>query len=556
MRDDRNVYVRCRVVRARLRIRGRTSGRARANGTRKRGKENRGEVRSLQHHESWKSGRQDTLVPRLPCRNEPAHAVPSCTRIFEGMNFTLFGIEVEIELSFWLSCLLLGYFSFGTPKGSTGLWLYGMWTVVVLVSVLVHELGHALAIKRHRIQPEITLHFMGGKTTWRALLPIGRLDHVIISLAGPFAGFALAGVAYAVDYFLLLPARGSVPPIAWMTIKSFEDVNVWWGIFNLIPVLPLDGGHVLEHALGPRRTRMSATISLIVGFAAAAYFFQRHSTWAAYIMAMGAFQSLRILLSGGFEVEAADIRPRAPIAQPEAPITAEILSLLRRARQAVGDDDLPKARLICNELLERDPDGDNAPPPNAKREVYEILAWAALSADDVDDASAKLDEAKQLGDVDAALIGAVHFAKREMNDARKVLEAARTRGDERKEVVGPLIQILIEQGEVARAAAIAYDIVDSLSEDDARKMAQLAFDNAAFDWSARLYETVFERQSQGNDAYEAARAHALDGAYDRASEMLRKAVAAGFNDRTRAWSDKALEALRARDAFESLVPRP
>jgi thioredoxin-like negative regulator of GroEL len=175
---------------------------------------------------------------------------------------------------------------------------------------------------------------------------------------------------------------------------------------------------------------------------------------------------------------------------------------------------------------------------------------------ELDDAAAKLEQAQGLGDVDLALVGAVHFAKREMSQARRVLEAARARGDDRKEIVGPLIQILIDEKEVARAAAIAFDIVDSLSEDDARRMAQLAFDNAAFDWSARLYEAVFARKSHAEDAYESARAHAQDGAYDRASEMLRKAVAAGFNDRTRAWSDKALETLRARDGLEALLPRP
>ena len=52
-------------------------------------------------------------------------------------------------------------------------------------------------------------------------------------------------------------------------------------------------------------------------------------------------------------------------------------------------------------------------------------------------------------------------------NAQRVLEQARARGDDRKEVVGPLIQILIEQGEVPRAAAVALDIVDALSTDDA-----------------------------------------------------------------------------------------
>lgn len=471
------------------------------------------------------------------------------------MNFTLFGIDVEIQAGFWFTTILLGINLVDTSRGAAGFLPLVVWALVVLVSVLVHEFGHALAIRRHRIQPEIILYLMGGKTVWRPLLPVGRLDRIIISLAGPFAGFFLAGIIYAFQFFapdvvMRLPdlGRQAVAYLLW--------VNFYWGLINLIPVSPLDGGHVLEQALGPKRVRLAAGISAFVGFAVAIYALRHHNYWMAMIFGMSALQSLRLLQSGGTNIDETDLRPRTPAAAPEPMISAEILSLLSRARQAVADDDIARARALCNELLERDPDAENAPPPNAKREALEILAWASLGSDEIDDASTKLEEAKKHGDVDPALVGAVHFAKRETNQARRVLEAARARGDDRKEVVGPLIQILIEQGEVARAAAIAFDIVDSLSEEDARKMAQLAFEHAAFDWSARLYETVFERQSQAEDAYEAARAHAQDGAYEQASEMLRKAVAAGFNDRTRAWSDKALEALRARDGLEALVPRP
>ncbi len=473
------------------------------------------------------------------------------------MNFTLFGIDVEIEPGFWLSAILLGWMSIDTSRGFQ--WympLFVTWTLVVLFSVLVHELGHALAIRRHRIQPDIILHFMGGKTVWREILPIGRLDRIIISLAGPFAGFAVGGIVFAAMYFI--PGGVSrLPPLGREAIGQLLFVNIWWGIMNLIPVLPFDGGHVLESALGPKRHRLTAGISAFVGFAVAIWGLQRGSMWMAMLFGMSAFQSLRILQGGAGDIEESDLRARPqPIPPAEPPITGEFLSLLHRARHAVADEDTATARELCTQLLARDPDAEDAPPPNARREAFEILAWASLLDDNVSDAAAKVEDASKLGEVDPALAGAVHFAKRELNQARRVFEAARSRGDDRKEVVGPLIQILIEQSEVARAAAIAYDIVDSLSEDDARKMAQLAFEHAAFDWSARLYEAAFGRQSVAEDAYEAARAHTLDGAYDRASDMLRKAVAAGFNDRTRVWSDKALEALRAREGIEALIPRP
>jgi thioredoxin-like negative regulator of GroEL len=185
-----------------------------------------------------------------------------------------------------------------------------------------------------------------------------------------------------------------------------------------------------------------------------------------------------------------------------------------------------------------------------------VIGWANLLAGRVDDAAQAAETARRIGPTDPALIGGIAFARRDLGGARRVLEAARAGGDDRKEVVGPLIQILIEQGEVARAAAVAFDIVDSLSEEDARRMGGIAFDGGAYEWSARLYEAVFQRLHQPEDAYAAARALAQDEQADRAFELLRRAVEAGFSDGARAWSDAALEALRGDQRLSAVLPRP
>src|SRR5690606_1252702 len=102
--------------------------------------------------------------------------------------------------------------------------------------------------------------------------------------------------------------------------------------------------------------------------------------------------------------------------------------------------------------------------------------------------------------------------------------------DDRKEIVGPLIQVLIKQGEVARAAAIALDIVETLSDDDVRQMAEIAAEHAAHGWAARLFEALFERRHRADDAYEAARHKSLDGDLAGALLLLERAVRAGFTD--------------------------
>jgi Zn-dependent protease len=121
------------------------------------------------------------------------------------MSFRLFGINVEVQISFWITSLLFGLYGQdpAVPRGAGVV----IWVAVVFVSVLLHELGHAFAMMRHGILPEITLYAMGGLTYNRSSVPLRRRDQVIISLAGPFAGFLLGGLVIGA----MFPGRASSP---------------------------------------------------------------------------------------------------------------------------------------------------------------------------------------------------------------------------------------------------------------------------------------------------------------------------------------------------------
>src|SRR5205814_467341 len=71
-----------------------------------------------------------------------------------------------------------------------------VWVAVVFLSVLVHEMGHALAIRRHGLSPEITLHWIGGLTSWNGAQNLTRPQRIFISFAGPLAGFLFAAVVF------------------------------------------------------------------------------------------------------------------------------------------------------------------------------------------------------------------------------------------------------------------------------------------------------------------------------------------------------------------------
>jgi len=462
------------------------------------------------------------------------------------MKFRLFGVNVEVQMLFWAIAVLFGIRILRDPTAPRGAIV--AWVGVVFVSVLVHELGHALAIKRHRIEPEISLHGMGGTTSWQGGSNLSRVDHILISLAGPFAGFGLAGL---VLLLVKLTPRfvAGLHPLAVFTLDCLLEVNILWGLINLLPVLPFDGGHVLENALGPRRVRATAVISGLVGVAVAAYFLSQGSPYMTMLFGFSAIQSFQRFNAEPAAAGPAPQRKAPPPVDDEIP--AELAALLTTARSALAKEDLTRAISIAETVYSATPRS-----PRAAVLALEIIAWARLLQDDPREAAKVVESAQSLGKVDDALVGATLHATGDLVAARRVLEGAFRKGDNRKEVVGPLIQVLIQQGEIPRAAAVALDIVETLSQEDVRKMAEITLDNRAFEWAARLFEASFARAPGAEDAYAAARAHALGGQHDRAVEWLRHAVAAGFSDRARAWSDAALEALRTGPDLEAVLPRP
>ena len=463
------------------------------------------------------------------------------------MRFRLFGIPIEIQAGFWLMAAALGFPLLRDEHKASIL----VWVGVVFVSIMVHELGHALAIIRYGSEPAITLYYFGGLTSWQRPQSVGRWQRIVVSFAGPGAGFILAGLVYAT--LRLAPSiTRDLPYYASFAVEQLLWVNFAWGLFNLIPVLPFDGGHILVEALGPQRVRTSAIVSLVCGVAIALFFAVGGHLWVTFLVGMGAVQSFQRLQA------AAAPEPVRPTRRPEqaraeaaaAEASPELAAKLAAARQALLDERYQQAALLAEAVLEAQP------PRPVQRDALHVLGWAHVLADHAREAAQVLATIERTGQIDKGLAAAVLRANGRTDVARTVLEAARAEGDDRKEIVGPLIQLLIEQGEVARAAAIALDIVDSLSEEDARKMAEIACGAKSYGWAARLSEAIFERSGAPDDAYDAARARALEGDKPGALALLRRAVAAGFTDAARAWSDAALEQLRAGGELETLLPRP
>ncbi|MBX9581317.1 MAG: hypothetical protein K2X87_13490, partial [Gemmataceae bacterium] len=101
------------------------------------------------------------------------------------LNFRLFGFPVRVHPLFWVVTVLFG---------SSALRDFGpeyllVWVVVVFVSILVHELGHAFAFRAFGTDAAVVLYGFGGLAVpWGGVA--GRWRRVAVSLAGPAAGFA------------------------------------------------------------------------------------------------------------------------------------------------------------------------------------------------------------------------------------------------------------------------------------------------------------------------------------------------------------------------------
>jgi Zn-dependent protease len=135
------------------------------------------------------------------------------------------------------------------------------WLAVLALSMLWHELGHALAVRRFGYPAEIELQAFGGLTRWRPPRPPRAPERLAVALAGPLAG-GLLGAAALAAHALLPP--GAPAEVAWMGVL----VNLVWGGLNLLPVLPLDGaqalGALVEWGAPGTGQRWAARVSVAV----------------------------------------------------------------------------------------------------------------------------------------------------------------------------------------------------------------------------------------------------------------------------------------------------
>ena len=144
-------------------------------------------------------------------------------------------IPVRVRPSFLLIAALLGFFGASDPV------LIAAWIAIVFVSILVHELGHALTARAYGADVEIELNGVGGLTRWS--IPshsLGPGRRALVAGAGSAVGVLFGGVIW-----LVASQFGPYQGLTFFVINNLIFVNVFWGLLNWLPIRPLDGGHLL-----------------------------------------------------------------------------------------------------------------------------------------------------------------------------------------------------------------------------------------------------------------------------------------------------------------------
>jgi Zn-dependent protease len=249
------------------------------------------------------------------------------------LPFRLLGFQVRVSAWFWLGALFFG-FSFAQSLDrifedrSPGLLpLLLLWMACLLVSILIHELGHTLAYRYFGIQSSIVLYHFGGlaipghSNDFRGRSPssLTPKERITVSLAGPMlqmaSGLLLWGIIKSLGYGLSFVGYYPMPLWPFDLIPGFVDGDAierpgvyamlvfylfpsfLWAILNLIPVLPLDGGRVCSSLVEMfnRPMALSFQISLITSIGVAVYAYSNGHTYLALMFALFGYNNYQMV---------------------------------------------------------------------------------------------------------------------------------------------------------------------------------------------------------------------------------------------------------------------
>jgi stage IV sporulation protein FB len=239
-------------------------------------------------------------------------------------------IPISIHPLFWVMAGLLGWLNSGNLNGTI------LWVVVIFVSVLFHEMGHALTARLFGQKAKITLVAFGGVTAYESK-DLKFWKQFLIVLNGPLFGILLFFISTLVLFLNFFKN-----PYLVGFFKLAQLVNIFWSIVNLLPVLPLDGGQLLRIALegifGVKGFKLSLFIGMVVSLIFCIFFFVKGGFLIGALFFLFSFQSFEMWRKSKFLTQ--------------ADRNAEESSLLEQGEKALEQGNKIEAKEIFQKLRE------------------------------------------------------------------------------------------------------------------------------------------------------------------------------------------------------------
>jgi Zn-dependent protease len=425
-------------------------------------------------------------------------------------QFRVGGIPVRVEPVCLFTLAFLGW----ATHGNNGM-LVAIFVVVAGASLLLHEMGHATAYRSFGAEPTITLGSFGGYTLGP---PQPRGRSMVVSLAGPGAGFLGAIVGVLLSQLVTTDSE-----VVKAAIDDLIYVNVLWGVFNLLPILPLDGGHFAADLFGRRQAQyLSLAGAVVLGVVAISL----SQPFMAIFAFMFGSQSLNAL--------------RAERDKPQ-------LEQLNQARVALLQGRYPEAAELAASA------GANPASFPVEVTAAELLAWAHLAENHPDEARAALDR----------LRGGV--SKTSLLVQRMVALAEGRQGEQ---LAPAFIQCDDVIGATIAARMVtAAGLLDRLLEElpvvpvvpgraprtNGYRALQLGLHHAGrYRDAARVGDILFKSEPDPLVAYNVACSWALAGDTEQALTWLDRAVEKGFRDTALIDGDNNFNAIRDTDGFRAV----
>lgn len=412
------------------------------------------------------------------------------------LQFQIGSIPVVVDPWFWLFTAMLGWSQ--KPE------LVIAWVAICFVSILIHELGHALMFRAFGVRSLVHLYTFGGLAIPER--PVGRWQDLVVALAGPFAQFLLGGAVLLLSHF-----RPPDNPFGRECLVMALEVNFFWAIVNLAPILPLDGGHVLAALLGPSRRRTTLAISILfacLGMVAAWKLFGGGGEYIILLFAMFGLRSLQLLM-----VDQPIRAQKPPAPEPDA---------AARAWEALRKGDEREASRLAHLALA------GAQTPEQLNAARDVLAWVSLADGEP---RAALRQLEQISPKEAARAFSWAMAYDVAGLPEKAVEYAVTAvaAEKSDPAASMAVRLLTQAGRVAEAQqVIANHAWTSAVTREASEAAVHLANNDPLR-AAERFESAFGQGRRPEHAVGAARAHGQAGQVERAAQWLRHALDAGFD---------------------------